>query len=202
MAEPKNKGVLSDSSSPNYQSIITPSSHRPAKVQKTSTIAPIITQFDEFQSNTYQQQHKYPFNNTEFGASSSNYMAHDHSPQTPHFSVQEPQPEDGEDAEPFCFYQETHVQESLNTYSIWHARNQAVFEDDMIMEAAIIQRAQSILQAYHQANLPQSQQSSPVQQSPPSNRALGSGMHHQKLGRHSGSFSIMGKEWVCKCGHS
>jgi hypothetical protein len=52
------------------------------------------------------------------------------------------------------------------TYSIWHARNQAVFEDVMISEAAIIQRAQSSLQAYHQANSLQSSQPSLVQQRP------------------------------------
>lgn len=37
------------------------------------------------------------------------------------------------------------------TYNIWHARNQAVFEDQIIPEETIIHRAQSSIQAYHQA---------------------------------------------------
>jgi len=44
------------------------------------------------------------------------------------------------------------IQVAAITYSIWHVRNQAIYEDLLVPEAAIIQRALSSTSAYFQAN--------------------------------------------------
>lgn len=160
MADPKNKGVISDSSNPNHQ--IT-STHRPTKIQKIYVITPLITQFDDYNIGVYQQHQNTTNHSYEFGSSSGASLVQERSPQSPHSAHQESQAEDEADTEPFCYYQEQHVQESLQTYSIWHARNQAVFEDQVIPEEIIIQRAQSSTQAFHQATAsPQCQTSDPT----------------------------------------
>jgi len=54
------------------------------------------------------------------------------------------------------------IQLAALTYNLWHARNQAIFEDTFVPKACIIQRAQTSVQKYLQAKekTPEAQQHS------------------------------------------
>jgi len=86
-------------------------SDRPAKIQKISVITPIITNFHEQPSSL--NQHDYGFTESH-GTTSGTHLSPPRHSASQQDEFQEPPTLPTEEDEPFCYYEESHVQESVN----------------------------------------------------------------------------------------
>jgi hypothetical protein len=119
MSTSNNNGISSDSQissdpqNPNHQPANNPVSQRPAKIQKTTIITPIITNFTEKFTSTqsFQQINLEP--HVDMGDNSGIHMEQEQFSQYQQPGNQESLNPEMEDEEPFCFYQETHVEDSV-----------------------------------------------------------------------------------------
>lgn len=116
MSLPSTSGAVSDSQHQQLHPILSPDSHRPTKIQKVANVTPIITNNPNLFS-TNQQSYQQQIHGAHDGQDSTS--GHQYAPdQTDSFqqpSHQESPPGESPDSEPFCYYQEDDVQESINT---------------------------------------------------------------------------------------
>lgn len=104
-------GVHSDTNSPHQKVDHAIASGRPAKMQKIAVITPIITNFHEQISSPTQHNYGYTENH---GTTSGNRSSPTSNSPHQQSEFQELPAMSPEKDEPFCYYEESHVQESVN----------------------------------------------------------------------------------------